>query len=393
MHKKKFLINWVYYQPVGHTIEVLRYVHNFHVVNPEIEISLAINARAGVDLAQCVPDVYQVFPVEVSEFEQPASRYPSLEQIPRDWDYYLVDPRHQNPMGQEALDRCEQEFRKHIRANAIADDWADWGTFPLQGRVTPLTLQLPAAAHQFAQDFLASPRKTRITLLFGSGSEATRTPPLSFWRKLIGRLSEEFDDLEIILLGASKAGQSITQGITKANINDLLSQFPQVRNGFDLGLLNQLAVVERCQLHISPHTGMSFAVQCVGTPWLVISGGDMGENTINGVPLVSIYPDCPYYPCGPWLAPQRNPTQPECMERRKNGQPFLCLTQEALEPKLPQILVTAHQLVNQELDAVQCARQHYQAMLPRLGIQDGDPFLDGWPAVLSDDFVFKKDSL
>jgi hypothetical protein len=392
--KKNLLINWVYYHAIGHTIEALRYAQNCRNANPDLEIALAINARAGVELVQCVPAVNQVYAVDVNEFENPGQQHPSLDQIPREWDYYMVDPRHKYPMGWDALDRCEQAFRKHIRAVHIADDWDSWGRFPVQGKVSPLVLELPEAARQFATDFLAASVRTRISLLFGSGAEPSRTPPLSFWRMLIRRLIAEFADLEIILLGASKAGQSATMGITKADVQTLLGEFPQTRDGFDLGLLNQLAVAERCQLHISPHTGMAFAIQCVGVPWLVISGGDVAENTINGVPFASIYPDCDRYPCGPWFAAQKNPMLAACTERRKNGQPFLCLSQEALEPKLSQIMDAAHQLVNHELDAVHCARQHYQAMLPFLGKQDGDPFLDGWPAVLSDDYIFKKkDSL
>jgi len=29
-------------------------------------------------------------------------------------------------------------------------------------------------------------------------------------------------------------------------------------------------------------------------------------------------------------------------------------------------------------------------MIPRLGKQEGDQFMEGWPYVLEDDFVYKK---
>ena len=38
----------------------------------------------------------------------------------------------------------------------------------------------------------------------------------------------------------------------------------------------------------------------------------------------------------------------------------------------------------------ECARKHYHEMIPRLGKQAGDPFMEGWPQVLEDDFVFDK---
>ncbi|MFZ6026182.1 MAG: hypothetical protein ACOYYS_00585 [Chloroflexota bacterium] len=388
MNRERLLINWVYYHAIGHTIEALRYAHNWRTANPHLEIAIALNARAGVELAQCVPGVDCVYPVEVGEFETPNGQGKPLEQIPGEWDYYVVDPRHKHPMGWDALDHCEQAMRAHIQAGFVADDWDSWSRLPLHGVAVPLAFCLPLAARKFAKDFLATPHKTRITLLFGSGAEPSRTPALNFWRRLIGELIEAFGDVEIILLGASKAGQSITQGITAADVDGLLKEFPQARNGFDLGLLNQLALAECCQLHISPHTGMSFAIQCVGVPWLVISGGDVAENVVNGVPFASIYPDCAFYPCGPWFAPQKNPMLPECVARREKGEAFLCLSESALEPKFPQIHAAARALVNEAWPYFDCVQHHYRAMLPRLGKQDGEAFLDGWPSVLSQTFVF-----
>src|SRR5581483_8515069 len=160
----------------------------------------------------------------------------------------------------------------------------------------PLVLRLPESARQAAGTFVRPGAATRICLVFGSGTEASRTPPMSFWRALIRRLLAEFADLEIILLGALEAGRSITQGVTRAALDALLAEFPQVKDGFDRGLVNQLAIAERCQLLISPHTGLGFATQCVGLPWLVLSGGWASETWLNGVPHVSIYPDCPRYP-------------------------------------------------------------------------------------------------
>jgi hypothetical protein len=385
---KKLLINWVYYHAIGHTIEALRCAQNYRNANPELEIAVALNARGGVDLAHCLPAIDRVYPIDVDAFEAPCGVLDSLEAIPQDWDYYIVDPRHKYSMGWKALDRCEQAFHTHIRARHTANDYLAWERLPLESRSIPLALKLPAAAHQFADDFLPIHRQTRMTLLFGSGAEPTRTPSISFWRKLIGQLIEDFDDLEIILLGALKPGQTMTQGITREDIDGLLREFSQVRDGFDLGLLNQLAIAERCDLHISPHTGMSFAVQCVGVPWLVIAGGDVAENIVNGVPFVSIYPECEFYPCGPWFAPQKNPMLPECAARREKAQPFLCLSEARLAERLPDILAAAHSLVNRDRPYLECVHQHYQAMLPRLGKQDGEPFMDNWPDALSEQFVF-----
>ncbi len=71
----------------------------------------------------------------------------------------------------------------------------------------------------------------------------------------------------------------------------MLGSCPGTLEAFDLGLLDQLAVIERCGLFVSPHTGFGMAVLCVGTPWLTLSGGSWHEYFCNGVPFYSVQPD------------------------------------------------------------------------------------------------------
>ncbi|MEN9938576.1 MAG: hypothetical protein RLZZ387_5155 [Chloroflexota bacterium] len=153
--RKRLLINWVYYQPIGHAIEAYRYAQFWHNQHPELEIAVALNARSAVDLARCLPAVSAVYPVDL---------------------------------------------------------------------------------------------------------ETNRTAPLSFWRTLIQELAAAFEGVEIVLLGA--------------------------------------------------------------------------------------------------LDPRRSMTHRVIVERR----------------------ITYHE----------CARRHYRAMLPRLGIAEGQPFMEGWPEVLAPDFLFAR---
>jgi hypothetical protein len=388
--RKRLLINWVYYQPVGHAIEAYRYGQAFRNSNPDLEIAIALNARSAVELGQCIPAIDRVYPVRLEEFEQSFVESASLAALPKHWDYVFTDPRHDHPMGSDALDRFEQAFRAYIQADHTNHGWSAEELPPSE--LTPLALKLPAQARRFADQFV-SEKQTRICMLFGSGTEASRTPPMPFWRTLIRRLLVEFADLEIVLLGALDQRRSITKGITAQAIDALIGEFPQVRNGFDLGLLNQLAIAERCDLHISPHTGMSFAIQCVGVPWLALSGAWAAEYLVNGVPFVSIYPACERYPCGPWFAPDKNPMLAECVARKADDRPFVCLTEASLEQKLPEIVAAARALIENKLSYLECARKHYQEMIPRLGKQDGEPFMEGWPHVLAEDFVFDKSRL
>lgn len=56
-NRKRLLINWVYYQPVGHAIEAFRYGQAFRNCNPDLEIAIALNARSAIALGQCLPAV------------------------------------------------------------------------------------------------------------------------------------------------------------------------------------------------------------------------------------------------------------------------------------------------------------------------------------------------
>ena len=65
---------------------------------------------------------------------------------------------------------------------------------------------------------------------------------------------------------------------------------------FDVGLLDQLAAVEACDVFVSPHSGFGMAALAVGTPWLTISGGRWPEYFFNGVPFYSLLPSPDHFP-------------------------------------------------------------------------------------------------
>jgi hypothetical protein len=52
------------------------------------------------------------------------------------------------------------------------------------------------------------------------------------------------------------------------------------------------------------------------------------------------------------------------------------------------ILEAARQLVEREPPYTACTQRHYAAMIPRLGLQPGQPFMEGWPGVMDASFQF-----
>ena len=387
-NRRRLLINWIYYRPIGHAIEAFRLADAFRNENPDLEVGVLINSTAGIELADCLPQIDNVFGVNVSAFGSDETGHNAFEEINPEWDYVLTDTRHDRPMGWHALDRCEQAFRAFIRPKVTNNGW-DLEGFPPR-RYRPLELQLPHMAKSFARGFVTEDVRTRISILLGSGTEPNRTPSMVFWRQLCQALIEEFGDVEIILLGALRGKGSRTKGINVDDINSLVSEFSQVRDGFDKGLLNQLAIAETCDLHISPHTGMSFAVQSVGVPWLILSGAWPVETVLNGVPFYAVFPECEQYPCGPFLRNSPGEMLAECEVRKETGKPFLCLTQPTLSGRMPELLRAARQLAKREMAYHECLNRHYKELLPRLGRQPGEWFFDGGRDIASENFIFGR---
>jgi hypothetical protein len=387
----------VYAPPVGHAIEGFKFADGYARANPHLEVSLLLNSRSAPELAGCVPSVARVYPINMEDFAAPTGPRPSLEAVRQDWDYLFYDPRQNHPMpGWPPYNHYRAAARFYFRARHL---WQPATARDFPPRLQrPLALQLPADARAHAASVLSPSSSPRISLLFAPGGGLlssggrglfARTPPIAFWRTLIRALLAEYPTAEIVLLGALK-GHHHSQGVTRADLVSLQAEFPSVVDAYDAGLLNQLAIAERCDLHISPHTGYSFAVQCVGVPWLVLSGGEMFEHWLNGVPFASLYPRCDHYPCANWTK-LHHPMLPECIERAEAGGPTLCATVDELESRLPEILAHARALIARERPYLDCVREHHDALQSRFASIDrttAGPLLGHWPDVMTESYAF-----
>jgi hypothetical protein len=358
---KTLLINWVYYRPVGHVIEALRVACDVARANPELRISLMLNAESPAELVECTGCVERVYRVDV-EKGMP-------KDLPRDWDYVLTDPRADDPSGWPALDRFHAAFRSAVRGNDAA---------AIPRKHEPLRLALPQRVRDWAAAQLDDGRSPRISVLPGAASHM-RAPSLAFWTRLFDGFFERHPAGEIVLMGKLKGGRSATRGIAARDIEALRARYPALHDAFDIGLMEQLALAERCNLHVSPHSGMSFAVQAVGVPWLAISGQEWHEFMLNGVPFVSVFPECALYPC-------YREMYPECRTRIRHGPITPCLSDDALFAKLPDIIGAMEALLAGGVVYRDAARAHERALQARR-VPESWAILD-WPAVVADDYVF-----
>ena len=362
---KTLLINWVYHRPVGHVIEAMRLARDFAAANDQLEVSLLLNAESPEELAHCHPSISRVYSVDLER------GFP--KDLPREWDYVFTFPDVGTNGGAPRLDRFHEAFRQWVHAGAVNDGWKA-ETLPPR-KFAPLRLQLPEKERREAAA-LCRAASPRMTVLPAAGSHA-RAPSLRFWSALFERFFERHPEGEVFLLGSFDRKRSFTRGITPKEIEKLTRTFPRVRNAFDIGLLAQLAIAERCQLHLSPHSGMSFAVQAVGVPWLVLSGQQWWEFLLNGVPLVAILPECPLYPCFREM-------YPDCSSRLRKDLRTPCIDDDGLLAKMPEIVEAMESLLAGSISYRDSAYRHEAALRARLG--EGS-ILD-WPQVVSDDYRF-----
>jgi len=350
--KKSLLVNFNYFAPVGHAVEALRHTLGYHKANPDYEISLILNKHTPYFLANLCPWIKKIYTVDLP-WDTPKDKVNQklIAHIPKTWDFIASDAR------SETIDFCPEPFfayyqlaNKHFKAR-IKEDFCGGKLIPYAPN-EPLAFKLPQENHEFARKHLLK-TEVKIGLMFAGHGEQEYNPPIKAWEKIIEALFQQYPDLSIYLFGRIKRDDkgTVTAGIGEQDIKRLLNKYSNCVNCFDTGLLNQLAVVEQCDVFISPHTGFAFAVLCVGTPWLTISGTEWSEYFYNSVPFYSVLPKCSKYPCYRGMLKK-------CQNSLKNEKRVLCMTEDRIKNDLPEILKGADILINKKWDFQTCMKAH-----------------------------------
>jgi hypothetical protein len=135
------------------------------------------------------------------------------------------------------------------------------------------------------------------------------------------------------MTGAKSKDRNRSESYTfsENDITQILGEVDNVENCFDIGIVNQIALLEYCDLLISPHSGFAFLASCVNTPWLSISGARWPEYFYNHIRFYSVLPSCKKYPCYTGM-------KEECLTEMENGNPVICMSINELDKKIPQII-------------------------------------------------------
>jgi hypothetical protein len=351
---RTLLLNYVYYNPAGHAAEALKLARGFRAANPGLEVHVALAQRTTWEVATAADWIAAVHPVDAAAFvgatEQQARRL--LAPLPREWDYLVVnDWIFDDTAGQESLRGEELEVVSYHRAagayfvarrGAASPDYVvrDWlHRLPGLGydAGAPVRLRLPEEAVAWVRERFPRDGPSACVLLGGSAGPAHYPAPRS-WIRILRALTRAIPGLRLYLTGVRRreAGRTATTAYSEAQVGAILEAVPEAVDAYDLGLWRQLALVERSDLFLSPHTGFAFLAPCVGTPWLTLSGGNYCENFYNGVPFFRVLPDNPDYPYLGRLGVRYGARRPR----------IPCMRPDRIEQTIPRIVEGARLLLD-----------------------------------------------
>ncbi len=301
--KKRLLLNFVYWMPVGHVVEALKYTKGFIDSNRGIEVYVAINSASTPELLNECSWIKGVYPVNVEEIWKYGEKAKSFVKIPKEWDYIVTDKRSKK-LADSGYEQKMKKYHLLVQNNFIAywkgytDSWYSEGlprglSYKQNSRIN---IKVPKHALKYIKKRLKKD-KFRIVVLLAGSADAGEYPTIDSWIYILKEIKKIYPEVSFYITGVMKSenGRTSTSAYSEKEINKLFSETDAV-NCYNIGLWNQIALVEESDIFFSPHTGFAFLAMCVNTPWLVLSGGNWPEYIFNDVPFYSILPKSKEYP-------------------------------------------------------------------------------------------------
>lgn len=358
--KKKLLINFVYYRPVGHVVEALKYARGYYTQNKNIEIHLLLNADSPIEIAQSCKWIKKVYPISLHEVCNYGKKASSLQRIPKEWDYIVSDFRVRDfKKGWDENDLIKtQAILQTLFVARISRGYTqaqDSKPILSYERNAHVIISIPKSSQKFVQKFRHNGPK--ICILPGGSAGGKQSPSLKLWMEICKTLEKKIPNLKIYFTGVTKSdkGRTATDDFTTKDMNALVNKLQNAENCFNIGLWNQLALMQKCDIFVSPHAGFAFLAPCVGTPWLALSGCPWSEYIFNDTPFYSVLPDCGYYP-------SQGATKKGCGKLLWNGKKSLCMQDVALRKKIPEIVRGVRQLLDPKFTYQKAVQQHLKSI-------------------------------
>lgn len=289
--KKSLLLNHVTWKPVGHALEAIQAAKGLSI-NKNLEIHVALNDKTAYELAEGCNWIKKTYPINVAQAIQLGAKAPCYNFIPKKWNYIVNDQR-------------DNYFHPHYAAcdsifECIDGKGSIYGNYdPPQGlkyRYSKTIIDIPENSRDEIKKFDHSGLKICL-LLAGSGPKGNY-PSADSWIEIISAINRQYSNCIIYITGITKSekDRTITKAFSLNDVTKIVSSFPNVKNMYNIGLWDQAALLELCDVLISPHTGFAFLAPRVNTPWLEIAEGGWKRYLWNGLPFYTVFPDDPNYP-------------------------------------------------------------------------------------------------
>gem|GEM_PF-622993 len=351
-------MNWVFYRPVGHAIEALKMAKGYALANNDIEVYLLLNSDTPIELANTCAWIKKTYAISLKEVFEDGKEASCLKKIPKNWDYISTTDRARLLVKGRDWDELvkTQEILDTILTAKIAKGYVVYngmhGDSILPIVANPkVTLNIPYNASVFAKKF--SHRGATIAVMLGGSAGLKQSPSVEMWLKICQSLYKSIPKLKIYFTGVSKSidGRTSTAGFTLEDVNFLISKLPNAESVYDVGLWNQIAFIKQCDVFLSPHTGFGFIPPLVGTKWLEIGTCPWPAYFLNDLPFYSVLPNCGSYPSG------RN-KENGCGKLLAEGKQSLCVSDDLLKKKIPEIVKGANLLLDKEFTYEKALQLH-----------------------------------
>jgi ADP-heptose:LPS heptosyltransferase len=360
---RSLLVNFWYAHPVGHAIEGLRYCLGYHRADPSLEISLLLNGASPTELADLCPFIERVYAIDFTGFHDAASDPDeALRAVPKEWDYVVDDHRGRQPQQLSSFTGLRRFYEASDRHFVARTARGTAGSEPPAYQPNQqLRLELPADTRGAARRGLK--RRPRWIAFMPAASTDRRYayPSTSSWQLILRELESAFPEIGFCFIGKLTQDERTATAFGRDELERLQSSVTASVDCFDRPIVEQLALVEACDIFLSPHTGFGMAALAVGTPWLTLSGGRWPEFFFNGVPFYSVLPD-----------PRRNAwysyfDPPPRLDQDEDGEgprtPSMAFAR--IREDLPELIEGARLLLDRRLGYEEALELHFSRLVER----------------------------
>jgi hypothetical protein len=352
---ESLLVNYMEFANVGHVIEALRYALAYNSPDPTRQVGVLLPDNSPWELATLCPFVHSVHPVSPMLADLPGS----LAEVPPEWDWIMDNPRRHDPVHVAAWDGLDRWFETTARELEARVGRGTIGVEPPSYLPhQQLRLRVPIAEHKAARALLGG-APVRIAVLPTGSGPRWHYPSTASWQLILHALRERHPSVRFCLLGKLRDDGRTRSSLAADELARLATSFPDAVDGVDLPIVRQLALVEACDLFLSPHTGFGMAALAVATPWLTLSGGSWGEYFFNNVTFYSLLPDPERF--GPYMPYNAPPML--AADDDGEGPRTPSMSRARITHDLDELLDAASQLIEHRLTYEQALHHHFSRLL------------------------------